>query len=76
MVHKAMSKKPKYVERIDNDDKGELDDIAVSHVSMFRMEQMDDGCWWIRLYRDQKGKDDLVFWLNSKSKITGIVERD
>lgn len=68
--------KTEYVERIDNDDKGELDDIAVSHVSMFRMEWMSDDCVWIRLYRDQKGKDDLVFWLNSKKKIIGKVERD
>jgi len=65
-----------YVERIDNDDQGELDDVAVSHVSMFRMEWMSDGCVWIRLYRDQKGKDDLVFWLNSKGKIKGKAEYD
>lgn len=71
-----MPKRQAFVERIDNDDDGKLDDVVVSHVSMFHMEWMNDGCVWIRLYRDQKGRDDLVFWLNSKKKITGRVERD
>jgi hypothetical protein len=31
------------IERIDTDDDGELDDVAVSDVSLFHMERMDDG---------------------------------
>lgn len=61
------------IERIDYAN-GELDDIAVSSVSLFHMEQMTNGCWWIRLYRE--GADDLVFWLNAKGKITATMERD
>lgn len=61
------------VERIDYAN-GELDDVVVSGVTLFRMEQMHDGCWWIRLYRGDD--DDLVFCLNSKQKITATVERD
>lgn len=60
------------IERIDYDSNGNLDDIAVSTVSMFRMEWMNDGCVWIRLYRE--GKNDLVFWLNSDTKIVGERE--
>lgn len=55
--------------RIDNDDKGKLDDIAISDVSMFRMERMDKGAWWIAVYYEDGSRD--VFWLRSKSKIEG-----
>lgn len=59
-------------DRIDYDNRGGLDDIVVNHVTMFRMERMDDGCFWIRCYCD--GKPDVIFWLNSAQKITGKHE--
>lgn len=60
--------------RVDYDSRGDLDDIAVSGVDVFRMERMDDGCFWIRLYRP--GGKDIVFWLNSARKIVGSHELD
>jgi hypothetical protein len=59
-------------DRIDYNDRGELDDIVVNDVSMFRMERMDSGKFWIRCYRD--GKPDVVFWLGSTRKIVGHHE--
>lgn len=56
-------------DRIDYNERGDLDDIVVNDVAMFRMERMDGGAFWIRCYRD--GKPDVVFWLNSSRKITG-----
>lgn len=56
-------------DRIDYDERGNLDDIVVSDVSMFRMERMAAGNFWIRCYRE--GKPDVVFHLNSARKITG-----
>lgn len=50
-------------ERIDYTEEGHLDDIAIGDVELFRMERMNDGSFWIRLYR--KGKKDVVFWLNA-----------
>lgn len=41
----------KPVERWDNDDSGELDDVVVPDVSCFRLERMNTGQWWIGLYR-------------------------
>lgn len=61
-------------DRIDYDDKGDLDDIVINNVSMFRMERMDDGNFWLRCYCD--GKPDVIFSLNSKRKITGRHEFD
>jgi hypothetical protein len=31
------------------DDDGELDDVVVPHVSLFRLERMDANAWWIGL---------------------------
>ena len=56
-------------DRIDYDQNGDLDDIVVNNVSMFRMERMNDGNFWIRCYR--KNQADVVFSLNSESKIIG-----
>ena len=61
-------------DRIDYDATGDLDDILIESVSMFRMERMDDGCFWIRCYCE--GKPDAVFWLNSERKIVGSHELD
>ena len=59
-------------DRIDYDANGDLDDIVVNDVSMFRMERMDDGAFWLRCYRT--GKPDVVFRLNSATKIVGQHE--
>jgi hypothetical protein len=56
-------------DRIDYNARGDLDDIVVNDVAMFRMERMDSGVFWIRCYRD--GKPDVIFWLRSERKITG-----
>lgn len=61
-------------DRIDYDEQGDLDDIVIRNVSMFRMERMDGGCFWIRCYCD--GKPDVIFWLNSEAKITGRHETE
>lgn len=48
---------------------GDLDDVSVGDVELFRMERMDNGSFWIRLHR--AGGKDIVFWLNSRGKIKG-----
>ena len=60
--------------RIDYDENGDLDDIVIENVTMFRMERMSDNTFWIRCYRDN-GKD-VVFNLSSKKKIIGNHEFD
>lgn len=52
--------------RIDNDENGDLDDIAIDGVSAFRMEKMNNGTWWVRVYCED-GRDE-VFWLNAVGK--------
>jgi hypothetical protein len=59
-------------DRIGYTEKGDLDDIVVTDVTMFRMERMNSGSFWIKCYRD--GKPDVAFWLNSARKITGYHE--
>lgn len=53
--------------RIDYDTRGGLDDIAIDGVSMFRMERMDSGAWWVAVYYEDGGRDS--FWLNSSRAI-------
>jgi hypothetical protein len=48
--------------RIDYE-RGQIDDVAIDGVTLFRMEAMDDRTMWIRLYR--KGGKDVVFWLGA-----------
>ncbi len=61
-------------DRIDYED-GDLDDIVLKDVTMFRMERMDDGHFWIRCYRDNE--PDVVFNLTAEgNKITGRHEYD
>jgi hypothetical protein len=59
-------------DRIDHDESGELDDVVLNDVSMFRLERMDSGNIWIKCYRD--GKPDVVFRLRSARKILGSYE--
>jgi hypothetical protein len=61
-------------DRIDYDDAGNLDDVAIENVLMFRLEYMDDNRIWIRLYRDNK--PDLVFHLEAAGKIAGSHYED
>jgi hypothetical protein len=61
-------------DRIDYDDAGNLDDVAIENVWMFRLEYMDDNRIWIRLYRDNK--PDLVFYLEVAGKIAGSHYED
>ncbi len=61
-------------ERIDYDGSGNLDDVAISDVELFRLEYMDAKTVWIRLYR--KDEKDIVFWLGARGKITGRHETD
>lgn len=62
-------------DRIDYED-GSIDDVFVEDVEMFRLEKMNDGCFWIKCYRKDKSKPDIVIWLNSTAKITGKHEED
>jgi hypothetical protein len=62
------------VERIDYAN-GDLDDVAVSDVELFRMERIADGSFWITLYR--AGDKEIAFSLNAmENKIVGKLEQD
>lgn len=61
-------------DRIDYDDKGNLDDVVVEGVAMFHMEWMSNKQVWMRLYKTENGysDNDVVFWLTvEKGKIVG-----
>ena len=61
-------------DRIDYDDKGNLDDVVIEGVAMFHLEWMDDKTVWMRCDKADKGAsdDDVVFWLTiEKGKIVG-----
>lgn len=61
-------------DRIDYDDKGNLDDVVIDNVATFHIEWMDDKTVWMRCYKAAKGHsdDDVVFWLHvEKGKIIG-----
>ena len=53
---------------------GNLDDVAIEGVTMFRLEYMDSNSVWIRLYRNDRR--DVVIKLGARGKITGIAEYD
>jgi hypothetical protein len=58
--------------RIDLDDKGNLDDVFIENVSWICMEWMDDKSVWMRFHTGPGDDDDLVFWLRvEKDKIVG-----
>jgi hypothetical protein len=46
---RASPREEPIVTRIDCID-GMVDDVAISHVEMFRLEQMDAGSWWMMVY--------------------------
>ena len=62
------------MDRIDYDDAGNLDDVVIENVRMFRLEYMDENRIWISLYRDNK--PDLVFHLETAGKIIGTHYED
>lgn len=48
------------------DSDGLLDDVVVENVSMFRMERMDDGIWWLCCYLADS--DERIAWsIHSRS---------
>ena len=59
--------------RIDNDVKGNLDDIAISDVTLFRMEWMDKDIVWVCAYT-KDNPDGHRFWLRSGKPIKGRYE--
>lgn len=63
----------KPVQRICTNVDGTLDDIFITG-DFFRMEQMDDDCWWLAIYR---GKKRVSFNLVRKGKkIKAILQDD
>jgi hypothetical protein len=62
------------IERIHYAD-GDLNDVAMSEVELFRMERIADGAFWITLYR--AGDKEIVFSLTAvENKIVGKHEQD
>ncbi len=55
-------------DRFDYNDKGNLDDVVVENVKMFRLEYMDRDQIWIQLYRDNE--PDVVIWLHTANRKT------
>lgn len=65
----------KYKDRIDYTKAGDLDDIVIGDVELFRMERMDDHWFWLRCYRENE--PDVVFHLSAHDgKIKGNHEYD
>lgn len=61
-------------DRFDYDSMGNLDDVVVKNVEMFRLEYMDENIVWIRCYCE--GKPDVVINLSSVTKIKAFHEFD
>lgn len=57
-----------------HDDQGELDDVVVRDVEMFRLEYMDTRGVWLCCYKPDGRR--VSFWLRSKSKIEAHYEWD
>lgn len=60
----------KHAERIDCDENGNLDDVALSDVTSFRLEYMDDNHVWMRIERADHPA--VVINLSARGKIKGI----
>lgn len=51
------------------DDAGDLDDIVIEDVTMFRAERMDKNAWWVCCYFDNGPKHDrITFWFRASKK--------
>lgn len=55
-------------ERIDLDDKGNVDDLAIHGVALVRLEAMDHNSFWMAL--TMPNGDDHVIWFNARGKVT------
>lgn len=56
------------------DDAGNLDDVAVSNVEMFRLEYMDRNRVWLCCYKPDGTR--VSFWLSARGSINGHHEWD
>ena len=50
-------------DRLDYAQDGSLDDATIHDVEMFRIERMDAGLYWMRLYCS--GKPDVILWIRA-----------
>ena len=62
--------------RIDYDDNGDLDDVSIENVRLFRLEYLDDNKIWLCCYLDDIEEPDVIIDLYSKKKIKSIITRD
>lgn len=53
-------------ERISRTDDGEIDDVTIEDVAMFRLERMDKDAWWVAVYRPDGSRE--CFWLRRDKK--------
>lgn len=65
---RALRPTPEYRIALRPDERGDLDDVVVTDVSMFRMENM-DGRWWLCCYL--AGSDERICWWTTRK--TGMV---
>lgn len=42
-------------------DRGDIDEIVIRDASTVHIEQMDDRCWWIGIYKD----GELTYWMGN-----------
>jgi hypothetical protein len=42
---------------------GNIDEIVLTDVAMVHVEQMDDRCWWIGIYKTHDG--DTPYWMGN-----------
>jgi hypothetical protein len=62
--------RPEYRIALRPDDHGELDDVVVNDVSMFRAEMMDGRSLWMCCYLE--GHERVNFWVRVKGR--GVLE--
>jgi hypothetical protein len=59
-----------------NDERGQLDDVVIHDVKLFRLERMDKAKWWMRCYMHEG--DDYVFHIETSGReitITAELEQ-
>lgn len=67
----APKTKPDYRIALRPDDEGELDDVFVKDVAMFRMERMDENYFWLACYFDNKAMERMTFRISAKRAHVG-----
>ena len=70
LQHEREAVKPMNVIRLDED--GEVVDVAITG-DLFRMERMNDGDWWVCIYR---GQNRTAFLLTAKSNNDAFLQED